>query len=173
LISTLDPVINNGEYSSYILLNIDRLKQLNIPAPEVLNLFYVTSTWLSALRYSPLPRQTIKDIMKAGLINEALVYQDGAFVAKIQALGVYLRGLYIGNMALTPNGELGLIDVSEFSIYWHLSSYRRLINFARFWRSKQYKYAFGEKNISALIEGYLSVANFYAVTCQSIAKRLI
>ena len=111
--------------------------------------------------------------MKAGLIDEALVYQVGAFVAKIQALGIYVRGLHIGNMVLTPNGELGLIDVSEFSIYWHLSRYRRLRNFARFWRSKQDKYAFGEKNISALIEGYLSVANVYAVTCQSIAKCLI
>jgi hypothetical protein len=75
---------------------------------------------------------------------------------------------------LTPNGDLGLIDVSELSIYtYKLGAYRRLRNFARFWRSKQDKYAFGEKNISALIEGYLSVANVYAVTRQSIAKRLI
>ena len=71
------------------------------------------------MRYSPLPRQTIKDIMKAGLIDEALVYQVGAFVDKIQALGIYLRDLHIGNMVLTRNGELGLIVVSEFSIYWH------------------------------------------------------
>ena len=99
-----------------------------------MNLFYVISTWLLALRYSPLPRQTFKDIMKAGLIDEALVYQVGAFVDKIHALGIYLRGLHIGNMVLTPNGELGLIDVSEFSIYWHLSRYRRLRNFARFWQ---------------------------------------
>jgi tRNA A-37 threonylcarbamoyl transferase component Bud32 len=140
----------------------------------VLKLYHVTSTRLSAIRYSPLPGKTIKDIMKAGLLDEALAYQVGEFIAKVHALGIYFRGLHIGNIVLTPNGDLGLIDVSELSIYtYKLGAYRRLRNFARFWRSKQDKYAFGEKNISALIEGYLSVANVYAVTRQSIAKRLI
>ena len=140
----------------------------------MLKLYHVTSTRLSAIRYSPLPGKTIKDIMKAGLLDEALAYQVGEFIAKVHALGIYFRGLHIGNIVLTPNGDLGLIDVSELSIYtYKLGAYRRLRNFARFWRSKQDKYAFGEKNISALIEGYLSVANVYAVTRQSIAKRLI
>jgi hypothetical protein len=50
---------------------------------------------MSAVRYLPLPRQTTKDIMKAGLLVKTLVYQIGAFVAKIHALGTYFKGLHI------------------------------------------------------------------------------
>ena len=56
-------------YARRFCRNVDRLKQRNIPVPEVLNLYHVTSTRLSAVRYSPLPGQTIKDIMKAGLLD--------------------------------------------------------------------------------------------------------
>ena len=161
-------------YARRFCRNIDRLKQRNIPVPEVLTLYHVKSSRLSVVHYSPLAGKTIKDVMKDGLLDDKLAYLVGEFIAKVHALGIYFRGLHIGNIVLTPNGDLGLIDVSELSIYtYKLGAYRRLRNFERFWRSKQDKYAFGEKNISALIEGYLSVANVYAVTRQSIAKRLI
>jgi len=93
--------------------------------------------------------------MKAGLLDEALAYKVGEFIAKVHALGIYFRGLHIGNIVRTPNGELGLIDVSELSIYWHLSRYRRLRNFARFWRVQEDAIKFGEGNINALIDGYV------------------
>jgi hypothetical protein len=127
---------------------------------------------MSAVRYSPLSRQTTKDIMKAGLIDEAFLYQVGAFVAKIQALGIYFRGHHIGNMVLTPNGDLGLIDVSEFSIYWHLSRYRRLRNFARFCRHKNDNDYFGKANISELISGYLSINKTCFIKARNISKLL-
>jgi tRNA A-37 threonylcarbamoyl transferase component Bud32 len=142
-------------YARRFCRNIDRLQQRNIPVPEVLRLYHVKSSRLSVVHYSPLPGKTIKDIMKEGLLNETLAYQVGEFIAKVHALGIYFRGLHIGNIVLTPNGELGLIDVSELSIYWHLSRYRRLRNFARFWRSQEDAIQFGEANIKDLIDGYV------------------
>ncbi len=159
-------------YARRFCRNVDRLKQRNIPVPEVLNLYHVTSTRLSAVRYSPLPGQTIKDIMKAGLLDEALAYQVGEFIAKVHALGIYFRGLHIGNIVRTPNGELGLIDVSELSIYWHLSRYRRLRNFARFWRVQEDAHAFGDGNINALINSYLRISDSPKITLTMIRKRL-
>jgi tRNA A-37 threonylcarbamoyl transferase component Bud32 len=159
-------------YARRFCRNVDRLKQRNIPVPEVLNLYHVTSTRLSVVRYSPLPGQTIKDIMKAGLLDEALAYKVGEFIAKVHALGIYFRGLHIGNIVRTPNGELGLIDVSELSIYWHLSRYRRLRNFARFWRVQEDVHAFGDGNINALINAYLRISDSPKITLTMIRKRL-
>jgi hypothetical protein len=127
---------------------------------------------LSVVRYSPLLGQTIKDIMKAGLLDEALAYQVGEFIAKVHALGIYFRGLHIGNIVRTLNGELGLIDVSELSIYWHLSRYRRLRNFARFWRTRDDQKSFGVVNINQLITGYVKNTNNKFIKADDIFKRL-
>jgi tRNA A-37 threonylcarbamoyl transferase component Bud32 len=159
-------------YARRFCRNVDRLKQRNIPVPEVLNLYHVRSTRLSVVRYSPLLGQTIKDIMKAGLLDEALAYQVGEFIAKVHALGIYFRGLHIGNIVRTLNGELGLIDVSELSIYWHLSRYRRLRNFARFWRTRDDQKSFGVVNINQLITGYVKNTNNKFIKADDIFKRL-
>jgi tRNA A-37 threonylcarbamoyl transferase component Bud32 len=140
--------------------------------PEVLNLYHVTSTRLSAVRYSPLPGKTIKDIMKAGLLDEALAYQVGEFIAKVHALGIYFRGLHIGNIVRTPSGDLGLIDVSELSIYWSLSRYRKLRNFARFWRVQEDAIEFGEANMDAMVKGYVSSLRYTEIWTKKITKRL-
>ena len=159
-------------YARRFCRNVDRLKQRNIPVPEVLNLYHVTSTRLSAVRYSPLPGKTIKDIMKAGLLDEALAYQVGEFIAKVHALGIYFRGLHIGNVVRTPSGDLGLIDVSELSIYWSLSRYRKLRNFARFWRVQEDAIEFGEANMDAMVKGYVSSLRYTEIWTKKITKRL-
>jgi tRNA A-37 threonylcarbamoyl transferase component Bud32 len=159
-------------YARRFCRNVDRLKQRNIPVPEVLNLYHVTSTRLSAVCYSPLTGQTIKDIMKAGLLDEALAYQVGEFIAKVHALGIYFRGLHIGNIVRTPSGDLGLIDVSELSIYWSLSRYRKLRNFARFWRVQEDAIKFGEANMDAMVKGYVSSLRYTEIWTKKITKRL-
>jgi hypothetical protein len=94
-------------------------------------------------------------------------------MAKIHDLGIYFRGLHIGNIVLTPANELGLIDVSELSIYaYKLGAYRRLRNFARFWREKQDKINFGIEHTQALINGYVAVCQTFAVNAKAIQKRL-
>jgi tRNA A-37 threonylcarbamoyl transferase component Bud32 len=159
-------------YARRFCRNVERLKQRNIKVPEVLNLYHIESSRLSAVHYAPLVGKTIKDVMKEGLLDEKLAYQVGQFIARIHALGIYFRGLHVGNIVLTPSGDLGLIDVSELSIYWHLSSYRRLRNFTRFWRHKDDKNCFGESNISELISGYLSINKTCFIKARNISKRL-
>lgn len=161
-------------YARRFCRNIDRLKQRNIPVPEVLTLYHVKSSRLSVVHYSPLAGKTIKDLMKEGSLDDKLAYQVGDFIAKVHELGIYFRGLHIGNIVLTPNGDLGLIDVSELSIYWHLSRYRRLRNFARFWRSQEDALQFGQANIQALIKGYLqsSKSSWIKINPNMIEKRL-
>jgi tRNA A-37 threonylcarbamoyl transferase component Bud32 len=110
--------------------------------------------------------------MKAGLLYEALAYQVGEFIAKVHALGIYFRGLHIGNIVRTPSGDLGLIDVSELSIYWSLSRYRKLRNFARFWRVQEDAIEFGEANMDAMVKGYVSSLRYTEIWTKKITKRL-
>lgn len=104
--------------------------------------------------------------------HDKLAYQVGQFIAKVHAPGIYFRGLHIGNIVLTPNGDLGLIDVSEPSIYWCFSRYRRLRNFARFWRSQEDAIQFGEANIDALIYGYVLSDNQTRVKVRAEAIKM-
>ena len=37
----------------------------------------------------------------------------GAFIAKLHDRGVYFRSLHLGNIVMTPEGTLGLIDIAD------------------------------------------------------------
>jgi hypothetical protein len=39
------------------------------------------------------------------------------FVIRLHSLGIYFRSLHLGNVVVTPAGELGLIDFSDLRIY--------------------------------------------------------
>jgi len=158
-------------YARRFCRNVTRLNERHIPVPQVINLYHIPATNLSAVRYIPLSGKTIKELMKSGQIDTKLAYKVGQFIAQIHALGIYFRGLHVGNIVLTPSGELGLIDVSELSIYWRLSRYRRLRNFARFWRTKEDQLGFGSLNIDSLIKGYLS-SGYNGSILKSIQERL-
>lgn len=158
-------------YARRFCRNVTRLHERHIPVPQVINIYHIPATNLSAVRYIPLSGKTIKELMKSGQIDTKLAYKVGQFIAQIHALGIYFRGLHVGNIVLTPSGELGLIDVSELSIYWRLSRYRRLRNFARFWRSKEDRHAFGNTNADAMVHGYLATG-YTGLTDNLIQKRL-
>jgi hypothetical protein len=159
-------------YARRFCRNVERLRLLGIPVPEVVDLYHVVDSNLSVVHYLPLEGKTIKDLLKEDMLNEVLAEEIGRFIAKIHSLGVYFRGLHIGNIVRTPNGELGLIDVSELSIYWRLSRYRRLRNFARFWRTRDDQKSFGVININQLITGYVKNTNNKSIKANDIFKRL-
>jgi tRNA A-37 threonylcarbamoyl transferase component Bud32 len=164
---------NVYSYAQRFSRNIYRLKRRNIPTPTMQALYRIQGTGLSAVEYIPLAGETIKDLVKTGKLTPEIAFKVGAFMAKIHDLGIYFRGLHIGNIVLTPANELGLIDVSELSIYnYKLGAYRRLRNFARFWREKQDKINFGADHTQALIHGYMHVCKAFAVSVEAIQKRL-
>jgi hypothetical protein len=39
------------------------------------------------------------------------------FVIRLHFLGIYFRSLHLGNVVLTPAGELGLIDFSDLTLW--------------------------------------------------------
>ncbi|MDR1227656.1 MAG: lipopolysaccharide kinase InaA family protein [Azoarcus sp.] len=98
------------------------LAERRIPCPEVIALYRISSIERDAVHYRPLPGQTLRQILKQG-IDEAdaaqLRRQLGAFVARLHSVGIYFRSLHLGNIMLTPQKTLGLIDLADMRIYRH------------------------------------------------------
>ena len=72
--------------------------------------------------------------MRAGLPPRiaALKAAFTGFIVRPHDQGVYFRSLHLGNVILTPDGELGLIDFADLRIHpWGLGRYLRARNMRR------------------------------------------
>jgi len=104
-------------YAQRFADNAIKLKQLGIPCPEVIKVYRIPSIERDAVHYHPLPGLTLRQLRDGkGDCPEDIREQFFAFVEKVQDLGVYFRSMHLGNVVLTPEGELGLIDISDMRI---------------------------------------------------------
>lgn len=144
-------------YARSFCRNAKRLTELNIPTVQVKQLFHCESALRTAVLYEPLLGSTFMQLLKSDALTEAHVSALGEFIAHLHDLGVYFRGLHLGNIVFTPNGRLGLIDISEMTISpFRLSVRRRLRNFERFWRKKEDPLTFGERNIAIFARSFVN-----------------
>ncbi len=103
-------------YSDRFWRNAARLTELGIPTLTPLKLFRLEDSSLSAVLYSPLQGRTLKDIYMDepnafGKHLQALI----DFIRALHRRGIYFRSLHLGNIVLTPEGTLGLIDIADLS----------------------------------------------------------
>jgi hypothetical protein len=99
--------------------NCGKLSALGIPCPGVVAVYRFPDIARDGVLYHPLPGKTIRQLLKAGLFpDESRRLRDAvlAFVTQIQNQGVYFRSLHLGNVVLTPEGRLGLIDVADMAV---------------------------------------------------------
>lgn len=147
-------------YARSFCRNAKRLQALNIPTVQVKQLFHCENALRTAVLYAPLAGVTFMQLLKNKTLTQTHVKALGQFIAHLHDLGIYFRGLHLGNIVLTPEGQLGLIDISEMTISpFRLSLHRRLRNFERFWRRKEDQQIFGEKNVALF-------SHHYAAACQ-------
>lgn len=140
----------------------------------------VTSTVASAelhhtyaVHYAPLPGHTLKDMLYKGSLTTAHVKQLGEFIAQLHTNGVHFRSLHLGNIVLTPEGKLGLIDIADMSIYpWSLWFTTRLRSFRHLTRYQALNHAFGEESWDSLIQSYLDHARLIVFQAEYLKKRL-
>lgn len=122
-------------YASRFIANAYALKRLGVRVPEVLESFRIRGLRRDAVRYSPLPGITLRELERNGLgPNEKamLIRAFTHFVIGLHRKGVYFRSLHIGNVVLTPEHEFGLIDFTDLRIYpWSLARFSRIRNVRR------------------------------------------
>jgi len=95
--------------------NLKILNQVDIPTPELVETFWLDKqAGLTGCIYRPLPGKTLEQIYNGN--PEALnadIQKLAKFIKRLHANGIYFRSLHLGNIVITPNGEMGLIDVLD------------------------------------------------------------
>lgn len=160
-------------YAQRFCKNALKLAQMGIPTVQVVACYDITdesvfnglpspipfkpptNNQTYAVEYTPLQGQTLKARLQAQQLTEAEVKQLGEFIAQLHAQGVHFRSLHLGNIVLTPKGEMGLIDVADMRIYpWALWFNTRLRSFRHVTRYAKLNQAFGHYFWQVLIQSY-------------------
>lgn len=123
---------NIYSYARRFCRNAIRLKARGINTVKIKQLYHFESNSNTAVLYEPLAGKTLRDVVKHKAVNARFVEALGAFLATLHKGGVHFHSLHTGNVVLTPEGELGLIDISDLSIYpWSLFCNTRVRSFKR------------------------------------------
>ena len=107
-------------YAQRFVDNAAALREKEIPVPCVIGAMRIPSVKRDAVHYLPLEGVTLRQLIRQGLdpkTEQALKKRFTEFVMHLHTLGIYFRSLHLGNVILTPSGELGLIDFSDLRIY--------------------------------------------------------
>lgn len=122
--------------------NAVELHRLGIPCPQVIQLYKLSAPYRSAVHYHPLPGITLRHLLQqeTNLDQLELFARLAEFITHLHDLGVYFRSLHMGNIVLTPDNELGLIDISDMrclgrplSRWMRARNYRHLLRYESDW----------------------------------------
>lgn len=122
-------------YARRFARNALTLARLGIPVPQVVAVGRIPELARDFVHYRPLAGSTLRELAGSGLDEERLQQlrdQLTRFIIHLHDKGVYFRSLHIGNVVVTPDGRLGLIDFSDLRVYpWSLGRYLRQRNMRR------------------------------------------
>ncbi|QLC73530.1 toluene tolerance protein [Pseudomonas sp. LPB0260] len=121
-------------YAARFARNAKALAAAGIRCPTVLGVYRAHDIERDIVYYAPLPGQTLRQLRESQAPDQ--LHEDlGKFVAHLHDVGVYFRSLHLGNIVLTPEGELGLIDIADLRQYRHaLGKSKRLRNLRHLFR---------------------------------------
>lgn len=100
-------------YAQRFADNADALKERGIPCPKVVAVYRIKSIQRDAVLYSPLPGNTLRELILAGKATTELRTRLADFIARLHEYGIYFRSLHLGNIVLTPEKTFGLIDIAD------------------------------------------------------------
>lgn len=100
-------------YAQRFADNAVALAQRQIPCPKVMEVYRIPSVARDAVHYAPLAGQTLRQLIQSGTDPTGMREQLGRFVSHLHRAGIYFRSLHLGNIVLTPSGDLGLIDIAD------------------------------------------------------------
>ena len=122
--------------------NADALRKLDVPCPQVISTYKLLNPYRSVVHYHPLAGETLRSLLKTApsLDQQHLFAQLASFITSLHDKGVYFRSLHLGNIVLMPDGELGLIDISDLrcagrplSEGMRNRNYRHLLRYEQDW----------------------------------------
>jgi len=142
-------------YARRFCRNAVRLKARGIATVNIKKLYHFDNGINSAVLYKPLPGETLRQIAGTEVVTESLVKSLALFLVKLHQEGVHFHSLHTGNVVLTPEGEFGLIDISDLSIYpWPLFGNTRVRSFKRICRYPEDIQRFGQHYWQLFLDSY-------------------
>jgi len=144
-------------YAQRFADNCVTLAERSIPCPQVRTVYRIAEIARDAVHYNPLAGNTLRQLLDTAAEDDDLRMQLGRFIASLHEKGVYFRSAHLGNVILTPEGTLGLIDIADMRTYRRpLRKTMRLRNFKHMLRYPQDRqWLLGNAN-PAFFMGYLS-----------------
>jgi len=142
--------------------NARGLLHLGITAPTVLEVLMISERRLSAVRYQPLPGDTLRNQLRQldAQPRAALVKQFGTFLGELHQRGVYFRSLHLGNVLLLPDGSFGLIDLSDMKLESRpLAPWKRRRNLQHILRYGEDIAWLTQQHLDSWLEGYADSAS--------------
>jgi hypothetical protein len=101
-------------YSQRFIDNVAQLEKKAIPTLKVLNHYKLEAPGMTAVLYRPLPGETLSQLSrKEGFSWQERLPELVALVRRLHGAGIYFRSLHLGNIVVTPEQEMGLIDVAD------------------------------------------------------------
>lgn len=144
-------------YAQRFADNARALQERGVPCPQVIAVYRIQSIQRDAVYYAPLPGSTLRQLFGQTGIAAALRAQLGEFVAQLHASGVYFRSLHLGNIVLTPDNQLGLIDIADLKCQRSaLSRQKRLRNFQHMLRCEPDRQWLLANNPAEFLQPYLT-----------------
>lgn len=126
---------NIFSYARRFCRNAKRLTAIDIPTVRIKSLYHFEESNSSAVLYTPLEGHTLSQLIHRGSVDLSLAEKLGDFLAELHQKGIHFHSLHTGNVVLAPDGHLGLIDISDLSIYaWPLLCNTRIRSFKRLCR---------------------------------------
>jgi len=143
-------------YAQRFADNTHALTLRDIPCPTVIAVYRIPSIQRDGVYYEPLEGMTVRQLQPSDEEADALRSQLGIFIARLHEKGVYFRSLHFGNVVLTPDNDLGLIDFADLRCQKRaLSDSKRLRNFAHLLRYKEDRqWLLGRDAGNTFLEGY-------------------
>ncbi|MBD8492865.1 toluene tolerance protein [Pseudomonas syringae] len=152
-------------YATRFADNCQVLAQRAVPCPQVRCVFRIAAIERDAVHYTPLPGQTLRQLLHDVSRDDELRRQLGCFIAYLHEKGIYFRSAHLGNVVLTPEGTLGLIDIADMKTYRQpLRKALRLRNFKHMLRyTEDRHWLLGEGN-PAFVQAYLAAQGICSET---------
>jgi len=153
--------------------NAERLHQRGVNTVTCKRLYHLSNSDDTAVLYSPLAGYTVRKLLDGNLLNQDMASALGAFIACLHQSGIHFRSLHMGNILVMPDGQYGLIDISDMSIYpWPLFCNTRVRNFRHLCRYPDDISRLGKLSWESLQEGYFSASQLGSA-CESTIRRAL
>ena len=100
-------------YTNRFQRHVEQLRALDIPTVDINAIYNIVAIKRTAVHYNPLEGLTLREHCERNALTAELAKRLGSFFHFLHAHGVYFRSIHFGNMVLTPQGRIGLIDVAD------------------------------------------------------------